>query len=135
MSVRQYQSIQTRTDTPRQTEYRLLADITRRLLSIDNLKTPRSVEAVCDNMMAWNTFSADLMMPDNKLPDSLKAQLISISLWVERHSRKVLDGSAKIGALIEVNRAVMAGLAQQPGAAAPVPPVVPAKVAGAVHAA
>lgn len=131
MSYTQYQSIQSRSDSPRQTEYRLLADITRRLLSIENMKTPRAVEAVTDNMRAWNTFSADLMQPGNGLPDALKAQLISISLWVDRHSQNVLKGSAKIGALVEVNRAVMAGLAQTAPAA--VPQAAP-RVA-AVHAA
>lgn len=115
MSYKAYQAVQTRTDTPQQTEYRLLADITRRLISIEDVKDPASVEIVYDNIAAWSTFAADLMLPENPLPDSLKAQLISLFLWVERHSQQVLKGDASTAPLIDVNKSIMAGLAAQAG--------------------
>jgi flagellar protein FlaF len=115
MSYKAYQSAQARTDTPQQTEYRLLADITRRLISIEDVKDPVAVEIVYDNIAAWSTFAADLMLPENPLPDSLKAQLISLFLWVERHSQQVLKGNASTTPLIDVNKSIMAGLSAQAG--------------------
>lgn len=115
MSYKTYQAVQARSDTPQQAEYRLLADITRRLISIEDVKDPRSVETVYDNIAIWSTFAADLMLPENPLPDSLKAQMISLFLWVERHSQQVLKGGASTGPLIDVNKSIMAGLSAQAG--------------------
>jgi len=113
MSIKAYRSAQTRADTPAQVEYRLLAEVTRRLLSIDDVTQPKAVETIHENITVWGTFAADLMLPENPLPDPLKAQLVSLFLWVQRHSRQVLRGQASVDALVEVNKSIMAGLAQQ----------------------
>jgi flagellar protein FlaF len=57
---------------------------------------------------------SDLSADDNQLPDGLKAQLISLAIWVDRHSSKVLRGKAEVGPLIKVNRTIMEGLAGTP---------------------
>jgi len=113
MSIKAYQTNQTRADTPAQVEYRLLAEVTRRLLSIEDVKAPKATETVYENITVWSTFASDLMMPENPLPDPLKAQLISLFLWVQRHSRQVLRGEASVAPLVDVNKAIMAGLAEQ----------------------
>ena len=40
----------------------------------------------------------------------LRAQLISLAEFVRRHSLAVLGGRARIGALIDINTAIMKGL-------------------------
>ena len=46
----------------------------------------------------------------------LRAQIISLGLWVSRHASEVARGDADIDALIDVNRSIMEGLAM-PGLA------------------
>jgi flagellar protein FlaF len=62
----------------------------------------------------WATFSNDCASPDNKLPDKLRAQIISIGLWVSRYSSQVMRNGASVSALIDVNRSIMQGLEQKP---------------------
>ena len=82
-------------------EYRVLAEVTRRLMEIDDVKAPAAVQALYDNAAVWGTFAADVSMPENPLPDALKAQILSLYLWVERHSRQVGRGGAKIQPLVD----------------------------------
>ena len=46
----------------------------------------------------------------NSLPVPLRAQLISLAEFVRRHSLAVLAGRARLGALIDINTAIMKGL-------------------------
>lgn len=118
MGIHQYRTAQRQAESPQQSEYRVLAEVTRRLMEIDDVKAPAAVQALYDNAAVWGTFAADVSMPENPLPDALKAQILSLYLWVERHSRQVGRGGAKIQPLVDVNKAVMAGLAAQASAAA-----------------
>ena len=43
----------------------------------------------------------------------LRAQIISLSIWVGKHSSKIIRENEDIEALIDVNKAVMEGLALQ----------------------
>lgn len=118
MGIHQYRAAQRQAESPQQSEYRVLAEVTHRLMEIDDVKGPAAIQALYDNAAVWGTFAADVAMPENPLPDALKAQILSLYLWVERHSRLVGRGGAKIQPLIDVNKAVMAGLAAQASAAA-----------------
>jgi flagellar protein FlaF len=117
MGIQHYRTAQQQAESAQQTEYRLLAELTRRLMAIDSVKTPEAIAAIHDNTIAWSTFAADLALPENPLPDALKAQLISLYIWVEKHSRAVLRDGAAVAPLIDVNKSVMAGLAAQARAA------------------
>ena len=50
------------------------------------------------------------MSDANRLPVPLRAQLISLAEFVRRHSLAVLGGRAEVGALIDINTAIMKGL-------------------------
>ncbi|MEQ8964443.1 MAG: flagellar biosynthesis regulator FlaF [Azospirillaceae bacterium] len=117
MGYDSYRSAQRRTATPTQTEYQVLADMTGRLMSIEDVRSPEAARILHENIQIWQTFSDDLMQEGNPLPDQLKAQLISLALWVGRHSRQVMRNGASIAPLIDVNKSIMAGLAQQATAA------------------
>ncbi|MBL7373040.1 flagellar FlaF family protein, partial [Escherichia coli] len=46
----------------------------------------------------------------NGLPHELRAQIISLALWVDRFTSDVIAGRERIRELIEVNRMIMDGL-------------------------
>ena len=99
--------------TERGTEYALFAQVTARLKAIDEsdlASFPALAGAVADNQRLWATLAEDLMGEANRLPVSLRAQLISLAEFVRRHSLAVLGGRAKLAALIDINTAIMKGL-------------------------
>ena len=71
---------------------------------------PEFLKALNNNKLLWKTLENDLTSRDNKLPDALKAKLISVAMWVDRHSCLVEKGEAKLGSLIEVNESIIKGL-------------------------
>ncbi|MBE7635217.1 flagellar biosynthesis regulator FlaF [Sneathiella sp. P13V-1] len=110
MSVAAYQKANQNTENPRQTEYRAFAIFTRALEEAEAKGPVEVVKAVADNRQLWLTLQMDLASEDNKLPKELKAQLISISIWVNRYSAEALKGEASLEPLITVNKQIMEGL-------------------------
>lgn len=119
MSYTKYKTAQASTETPRQTEYRVFAEVTRSLL---DCRAQERVDAsffsaIDRNRRLWLTLQMDLASEDNRFPDDLKAQIISLAIWVDKHSSLVLRGNATVDSLIVVNRAMMEGLASMPAPA------------------
>jgi flagellar protein FlaF len=110
MSLQNYKTAQDVTGEPRQTEYRLFALVTKALMDAEEVGSKSFYAAVDWNRRLWLTLQMDLAAPENTLSDDLKAQLISLSIWVDKHSSKALRGEAKIDPLISVNRTIMEGL-------------------------
>lgn len=119
-----YQRTLTETENPRQIERRLMARITGDLerhlsayAAADDLAARLEVlanglgQAIWENQRLWLNFVSDLSEPENALPPQLRAGLISIGLWVERHSQQVLRGMADPRPLVEVNQNIVNGLA------------------------
>jgi flagellar protein FlaF len=115
MSLQAYQRTQRTVETPRDTEYRLFSQVTRALFEAEKLPRtdPRVIAALDWNRRMWATFSSDCSSPDNKLPDKLRAQIISIGLWVSRYSSQVMRNGVSVSPLIDVNRSIMQGLEQK----------------------
>ena len=109
-----YQRTQNTTETPRQTEYRLFAQVTRALIESTKQDFKEKAKALNWNRRLWMTLQADCAKDDNALPDEIRAGIISLAIWVDKHSRKVSQGEADIVALVEVNRAIMDGLVSNP---------------------
>lgn len=123
-----YQQSQNATQNPRDIEYRLLGQVTAALVNADKFFATAStnvehkktlVDAVLWNNNVWSVFRVDLLDQDNQLPKELKAQLISLSLFVERETQAVMDGEADLEALIDINQQIIEGLRpkQQAGTA------------------
>lgn len=110
MSLQNYRTTQNLTGEPRQTEYRIFALVTKALMEIDQTGGKSLYDAVHWNRRLWLTLQMDLAASTNALPDEIKAQLISLSIWVDKHSSKALRGDADVAPLISVNRAIMEGL-------------------------
>jgi len=59
----------------------------------------------------WAIFLDDLKSPENKLPASLRAGLISIGIWVNKEIDRVRMGATHdLSPLIEINQIIRNGL-------------------------
>lgn len=96
-------------------------DRERQLLtrSIDLLATARqkgggsreSIEAIHFLNRVWTSFIEDLGNPENELPIELRANLISIGLWLLREAEEVRQGrSENFEGLIEVSQIIRDGI-------------------------
>ena len=99
--------------TPRGTEYAAFARVTNDLrtaakLGARNFK--KIAEAIHNNRLLWTALAADVADSGNALPDALRAQIFYLSEFVHQHSSKVLQGQARIAALVEINISIMRGL-------------------------
>jgi flagellar protein FlaF len=92
-----------------------MAMITRELMESKESQGTDFYKAVDRNRRLWLTLQIDLASEENLLPDELKAGLISISIWVDKHSAAVLRGQKDVEPLIDVNRSIMEGLASGNG--------------------
>jgi flagellar biosynthesis activator protein FlaF len=59
----------------------------------------------------WNIFIQDLVDPENDLPNMLKAEIISIGLWIIKEAALIRCGeSTNFGGLIEICAIIRDGL-------------------------
>ena len=113
MSLHSYDRAQAGTEDRRLTEYRVFAQVTKALTDAAALGMEREnwAENLNWNRRLWMTLQLDLTNDNNQLPETLRAQLISLAIWVDRHTSLVLRGDGEIEPLISVNRTIMEGLA------------------------
>jgi len=120
MSLQAYQQTAARSENPRDAEYRLFGQVTRAL--IEAAEVPAEdvkgrIEALDWNRRLWSALASDCSDPGNVLPPPLRAQIISLSLWVSRHTSAVIRREEEIDPLIDINRIMMQGLSGQSEAA------------------
>lgn len=115
MSLDAYRQTQSRSATPRSTEYRLMNQVTGELILAKEkgLRGSELMQALHHNREVWATFRILCTSPANQLPQHLRASIISLALWVERYTSDVIRQRDSIDALIVVNRAIMEGLATE----------------------
>ena len=113
MSIKAYQRAATQAESPRELEYRAFGQATASLLRAkeEGLKFAELAEALQANQRLWSMLAADCALPGNQLPLDLRAQIISLSLWVARYTSEVQRSAADLDPLIDVNRTMMEGLA------------------------
>jgi flagellar protein FlaF len=112
MTLKTYQKAQAAADNPRSTEYRLFGQVTGALMSADRagLKGAELADAIDWNRRMWSTLAIDCMDESNQMSRELRAQIISLSLWVTRYSSQVMQEGAPLEPLIDINRNIMQGL-------------------------
>ena len=120
MSLRAYQQAAQRAETPRDVEYRLFAEVTRALMDVKS--KPRTdlqawMKALHWNRRLWAALADDCAQPGNSLPEPTRAQIISLSLFVHRHTSQVMRSEADLETLIDLNRTMMQGLSSRADAA------------------
>ena len=108
-----YGQVQTRTADDRNIEYTVFQQITD-AMEVAASAEPQSrsaiVAAVNRNNQLWTALAADLMHPDNALPDELKQNLLNIAEYVRRTGMKTISRQADIADLIDMNKTIMAGM-------------------------
>ncbi|MEY4249935.1 MAG: hypothetical protein RJA87_1568 [Pseudomonadota bacterium] len=116
MSLQAYQKASARAENPREMEYRLFGQVTRALMAaaeVDVSDTATRIDALDWNRRLWSVLATDCADSANSLPVELRAQIISLSIWVNKHSSAVMRREEDFAPLIEVNRIMMQGLAGQ----------------------
>ena len=109
---------------PQSTEARALMEAARRLNAARDL-VETDVEAYREslrlNWRLWTIIQCDVASAENAMPDELKANVMSLSIFVDRQTLDALNAPAasKLGILIDINRNVAGGLSARPTA----PPV------------
>jgi len=68
-------------------------------------------EALDWNRRMWIVLEMSCASDENELPEETRAGIISLAIWIAKHSTKVLNGEGDVQAIIQVNRAIMDGLA------------------------
>ena len=113
MSLRAYQQAATRAEPPKDAEYRLFGQVTRALIAASEapkLDFATRIDALDWNRRLWSTLATDCADPGNAMAMGLRAQIISISIFVSKHSSAVMRGDDDFQTLIDINRAIMQGL-------------------------
>ena len=121
MSVQAYQQAAARAESPRDIEYRLFGQVTRALMTASETAAEEigaRMDALDWNRRLWSVLAADCATPSNQLPVQLRANIISLSLWVNRHTSAIMRNEADFGPLIDVNKMMMQGLEPRGEAAA-----------------
>ncbi len=75
------------------------------------VKSMEAAEALNYLNKLWHLFIDDLARPENDLPDALRAELISIGIWITNEiNRMRLGKSDNFGGLIEICAIIHGGL-------------------------
>jgi len=108
-----YRNAQSFAERPRAVEHRLMTEITSEMISArdSGSGTAALMPALHRNREVWSVLSAVCGATGNRLPAPLRASMISLSIWVDRFTSEVVAGREPIDALIDVNRAIIEGLA------------------------
>lgn len=112
---------------PRSTEAKALMEAARRLNEARDV-VAQDVEsyrtALRLNWRLWTIIQCDVASQENSLPAELKANIVSLSIFVDRQTLDALSepAASKLGILIDINRNVAAGLMARPEAPAQAPP-------------
>lgn len=116
MSLTAYNQASKRVETPSQTEYRLFAQVTRSLMEAKTAPEgswSQVAEAIDWNRRVWNALALDCARAENGLPDSVRAGIISLAMFISKHSSVAVKDVTEVDTLIDLNRTIMQGLADQ----------------------
>ena len=113
MSLSAYRRVKSLAEHPRGTESRLIGEITGEMLSgwEAGLRGAQLMPALHRNREMWTMFSTACMSEGNQLPDTTRAAIVSLALWVDRFTSEVVRGQETIEPLVSVNRSLIGGLA------------------------
>ncbi|MBP0483352.1 flagellar biosynthesis regulator FlaF [Sagittula salina] len=112
-ALRAYAQNARTTQTPRGTEYELIAKVTHRIKAAAEagpMAYPKLVEALSDNQRLWTALAVDVADDRNALPQELRARIFYLAEFVQQQTSKVLTRKGRITPLLEINAAILKGL-------------------------
>lgn len=99
---------------PRQTEAWALIESARRMSVAQSnpADKPSILAAVRLNWRLWTLLQSSLVLPETKLPEDMRTNLLSLANFVDRHTVGVLANpeAASLDVLIRINRELASGL-------------------------
>jgi flagellar protein FlaF len=113
MSISAYRQRKEAAEMPRELERRAFMTTIGKLTEGKEKGGRALIDACFLNQQLWTALLIDLSLPQNALPDELKARLISIAIWVQRYTPTVMAGTASVDPLINVNRNILEGLSMR----------------------
>ena len=114
-----YKRALNKTASSRDTEYRLLAQVTFALIEAkkadgDMKKNPTKMKLIAEalnwNNEIWSAFMDDCRESGNKLPKELRGGILSLAIWVGKETKLAMEGTTNLDMLIAINRDIMKGL-------------------------
>jgi len=103
---------------PRTVEQKAFQRVTGLLQAMEDevdVSTVRLAEAIHTNSQLWTILATDAASEANGLPPALRAQIISLAVYSQKTGRAILRKEGQLDDLIQINRAMMAGLDGDPG--------------------
>jgi flagellar protein FlaF len=119
MGIHRYAAAQDAAASPREIELRAFRYVNGLLLGAADFA--QRVHALHKTSQLWGLLIGDLTLDGNRLPDPLKAQLISLGVWAQREAAARMADEASLEPLIALHQDMIAGLegqARRPPAAA-----------------
>jgi flagellar biosynthesis activator protein FlaF len=114
-----YKRTLNQTGSSRDTEFRLLGQVTSALISAQKIQSeiradPTKMALYADalnwNNQVWDLFADDCGTSGNQLPRELRGAIVSLGIWVKKETQAALSGNGDLESLIAVNRDIMKGL-------------------------
>jgi len=114
--ISSYQNSSLALKSSRQQEVEMLnrinAEFARALNQPDNVIDYNN--ALLRNQRVWNIFLVALTDENHPYPTALKAELISLGIWVNRQTQKAISDRDEVQSLISLNQSIIAGLSPKP---------------------
>ena len=110
-----YGKVAKQTSSPRDLEANLLLRAAARLQAVsdgwDNGREPLE-EALLYNRKLWSIFVTSVTRPDNPLPEAVRQNVANLGVFVMNQTMSLITEPRreKLGALININRELAAGL-------------------------
>jgi flagellar protein FlaF len=115
LSIQAYQRTAQLGEAPRSTEYRVFAQVTRDLITAHEQGAAADfalyMQALTRNRELWEMLAVDCAGEGNALPAVVRGQIVSLALFVYRHTSAICVDGASIEPLIDINRTMMEALA------------------------
>jgi flagellar protein FlaF len=109
-----YRSSQRLGSSARDTEAQALLEAARRLDAARGGEENRDAyrAALRLNWRLWTIIQADVSSEGSPLPDEIRQNILSLSVFIDRHTVKALaePNASKLSILIDINRNIAAGL-------------------------
>ncbi len=117
-SSQAYQSSQKLGSSARQTEAQALLETARMMdASINGENSDAYRAALRLNWRLWTIIQADVSSVENPLPDEIRQNILSLSVFIDKHTVNALaePSGSKLRVLIDINRNIAAGLMMNVG--------------------
>jgi flagellar protein FlaF len=108
-----YRSSQRLGSNARDTEAQALLEAARRLDAVTKGEDRDAYRAALRlNWRLWTIIQADVSSDESPLPDEIRQNILSLSVFIDKHTVKALaePDVGKLGILVDINRNIAAGL-------------------------